>query len=116
MSLGGTIYSNNSNIRITDIGEGETQALLCYTDLITCCKRDGVSGQWYFPNRSFVRTGQGDYDVYRNRGDRVVRLNRRNNATHPTGKFCCVVSDATSMDVTICANISKLKIVIMMLC
>jgi hypothetical protein len=36
-----------------------------------------------------------------------VRLNRRNNAMSPTGPFCCVVPDATSITKTTCIYIGE---------
>ena len=108
LSLGS---GNNSDVLLTDIGEGDS-ALSCFTDLTQCCRDsdtvgEGGLGEWLSPNGSLVQvSGAGD-DFYRNRGQSVVRLNRRNNATSPTGQFCCVVPDATYTMVTICTNIGK---------
>ena len=53
-------------------------------------------GEWYFPNNgSAVRVGGSRDSIYRNRGPSVVRLNRRNNATMPTGVFRCEIPDAS---------------------
>ena len=103
---------NNSNIPLEDIGEGDSEALLCYTDLIQCCRakdtlHDSLLGEWIFPNGSVVQVGtnRSGSDLYMNRGSSVVRLNRRNNATSPEGVYCCVIPDATFISVTICANV-----------
>ena len=109
---------NNSNILITEIGEGDSKALLCFTDLTGCCHDNDTSedvgtlaiGYWLFPNGSAVREGEGGEDFYTSRGSSVVLLNRRNNASSPEGQFCCVVPDATFTNVTICANLCKRKI------
>ena len=108
LSLGS---GNNTNILITDIGEGD-EALLCYTDLAQCCRGDEMSsrmalGWWFYPNRSSIDSGGFGGDFYRNRDSSLVRLNRRNNATSPVGQFCCVVPDATFTNVTVCANLGK---------
>ena len=107
LSLGS---GNNSNILISNIGEGDSDALLCYTDLTQCCRDvDGMAlGEWFYPNGSEVDVSLSGSDFYRNRGPSLVRLNRRNNATSPKGQFCCVVPDATSTNVTVCANLCKL--------
>ena len=49
--------------------------------------------------------GAGPTAFYRNRGDDgTVNLNRVNNTViMPTGRFCCVISDATSAEVTVCS-------------
>ena len=101
---------NNSNILITDIGEGDSEALLCYTDLAQCCRGietpNGIAlGEWLYPNGSKIATGMSGDDFYWNRGPSLVRLNRRNNATSPEGQFCCVIPDATLTNVT---NLCKL--------
>ena len=36
--------------------------------------------------------GQG---FYRNRGDQLIRLNRRQGATSPTGRYRCEIPDAS---------------------
>ena len=109
LSLDGRMYtSNNSYVVITDIGEGDN-ALLCITDLPICCNRANgrVAGEWVFPNGSLVRLrGDGD-SFYRDRGSSVVRLNRRNNPVSPTGLYCCMVRDATSITQIVCANVGR---------
>ena len=106
LSLLGRAYTtNNSYILITDFGEGDERGLLCFTDLAQCCGRN--QGEWIFPNGSLVRVnGVGD-DFYRSRGSHVVRLNRRNNPTSPTGLYCCEVPDATTNTQRVCANIGN---------
>ena len=104
----------NGDILITDIGEGDSDALLCYTDLTQCCRSHetstdiGALGNWLYPNGSAVPIAPSGNDFYRDRGLSLVRLNRRNNATSPEGLFCCVVPDATFTSVTVCANLCKL--------
>ena len=101
-------YANNSNIHITDIGEGDCGALFCYTDLTECCRDSdtpGALGQWYYPNGSAVGVISDRLDFYVDRGPSVVRLNRRNDAISTTGQFCCEILDATTTNIRICVNI-----------
>ena len=104
-------YANNSNIHITEIGEGDCGALLCYTDLIECCRDSdtpvgvGALGHWHYPNGSAVGMMSDRQDFYVDRGPSVVRLNRRDNAISTTGQFCCEILDATSTNIRICVNI-----------
>ena len=111
LTLGGEIYRNGSNILIGEIGEGDDGALLCVTDLIQCCHGDdrpaGPLGEWFYPDRSLIRVKDSGDDIYRNRGTGIVRLNRRNNATSPTGQFCCVVPDATLTNRITCIDIGE---------
>lgn len=50
-------------------------------------------GQWHFPDGTQVEIRDMLGALYRNRGPSVVRLNRRNNATMPTGMFHCEIED-----------------------
>ena len=105
--LKGRRYANNSYIQINDIGKGQDNALLCFTDLSKCCKSElqGLLGEWFYPNRSAVHLIALNTNFYRNRGPNVIRLHWRNYSMTPTGEFCCVVPDAASVNITICVNI-----------
>ena len=73
------------------------------TDRVECCRSTfGGGGEWYFPNTSQVGTVGGGGDFYRNRDQRVVRLNRRNNAMMPTGSFCCTIPDRNNVMQRLC--------------
>ena len=111
LSLRGTTFSNNSVVSITDIGDGE-DALLCHTDNTQCCRvRDNLPdrvafGLWFFPNGDEV--GNDDGDFFRNRGESIVRLNRRNNAHSPTGRYRCEIPDASSEEQTLYVDVGEL--------
>lgn len=118
LSLKEAVYPNNSHILITEIGETNTSfspppnsnnGLQCITDRMPCCRApQNRAGEWFFPNGSAVPLlGGGATAFYRNRGDDgTVNLNRLNSdVMMPTGRFCCVVPDATSTSVTVCSNI-----------
>ena len=111
----GKTYPNNSNILITDIGEGDSGAVLCKTNLYNCCKsrqanNSGALGGWSYPNSSSVSTGQSNKEsnLYNNRDRSVVRLNRRGNSSSPTGKFCCEIPDASYTFIMMCVNLGEL--------
>ena len=84
-SLRGTTYQNNSLVALEDIGDNDTLALLCMTDLAACCRTPHSTaplGNWFFPNGTGVPNsyidGQGlMWNFYRNRGQTVVRMIRR---------------------------------------
>ena len=99
----GCIVEENGSVSITDIGENDT-GVLCMTDKEGCCGdvRFGRAGEWFFPDNQRIGTVGGDGDFYRNRGQGVVRLNRRNNAMMPTGLFCCEIPDRDSVTRRLC--------------
>ena len=112
LSLKGVVYPNNSVILITEIEQTNTTSnngLQCITDRRPCCATEAtMAGEWLFPNDGGMVPTLGSTETFfRTRGDDgTVNLNRLNNdVMMPTGRFCCVVLDVTSTDVTICANI-----------
>ena len=107
------VYPNNSVILITEIEQTNATSnngLQCITDRRPCCAtQPNRHGEWLFPNGSLVASIVHGKTYFRNRGDDgTVNLNRLNSAVMiPTGRFCCVVPDATSTDVTLCVLIGK---------
>ena len=107
-SLRGTTYHNNSLVALEDIGESDSTALLCVTDLTGCCRPSDtgqfghVIGNWFFPNESSVPsdlvndTSNLRWAFYRSRGPMVVLLHRRRGGM--TGIYRCEISD--TMNVT----------------
>ena len=107
------VYPNNSVILITEIEQTNATAnngLQCITDRRPCCaSQPNRAGEWLFPNGSTVPVQSITTTFYRTRGDDgTVNLNRlSSDVMMPTGRFCCVVPDATSTDVTLCVLIGK---------
>ena len=107
----GVTYANNSAIDINEVGE-EENAVLCRTDLTTCCGNTGGEtrqGHWRYPDGTLVDNNASGDDIYRDRGTMVVGLHRRNSATTPTGQYCCEVP-------TMANPSSNAKICIILLC
>ena len=103
------MYLPGDNVLITDIGEvgleeagfgraDPGRSLVCATRNINarCCRpRDDNHfsnrvGEWHFPNGSVVFPRR-IRDFVRRAFTREVRLERRNNAMSPTGKYECRV-------------------------
>ena len=86
---------------LEDIGE-ERDALLCITKFTACCipsytSENGTAlGNWFFPNGTRVPS-KGD--IYRNRGQMVVRLNRIRGGEE--GIYHCEIPDAMNVIQTI---------------
>ena len=96
LSLKGAAIASDGYVDANDIGE-YNNALHCKTNKTDCCAYNRA-GEWFFPNGSQVRIlayfhhSSHDY-YYRNRDQRVVRLNRFRNPPEK-GHFQCEVPNA----------------------
>ena len=93
--LNGNIFINNSVVNFLDVGEGDS-ALLCKTDKAECCGTvPNRYGEFYYPNggRVPVIGRAGETGLYRNRGNHLIRLNRREGAVSPRGRYRCEIPD-----------------------
>ena len=117
LSLKRVVYSNNSVIYITEIGETNpdtnlNNGLQCITDRMPCCRSLAVrAGEWYMytPQRTIVPGPSLSVNFYRSRGynDGTVNLNRNSGAMMPTGLFCCEVPNAAGDNEILCVYIGK---------
>ena len=96
-SLKGTTYQNNSIVTLEDIG-GENDSLLCMTNLTACCKPSSTEN-WFFPNATKVQGMSALWDIYRNTGKMVVRLNRIRGGED--GIYRCEIPDSMNLIQTI---------------
>ena len=107
------VYPNNSVILITEIGETNdtsNNGLQCITDRRPCCATvPNRHGEWFFSDNGVVPNEASATTFFRNRGDdRTVNLNRLNSdVMMPTGRFCCMVLDATDVNISTCVTVSK---------
>ena len=92
-SLRNITYQNNSIVMIEDIGEHD-DALLCMTDL-TKTNSSNAFGNWFFPDGTVIPS-DNQSDIYRSRGEMVVRMHRRRGGEE--GIYRCEIPD--SMNVT----------------
>ena len=103
-SLNGTTYQNNSLVTLEDIGE-KNASLLCMTNFTACCRppytgENGSSlGNWFFPNETRVFSNNYSSDLYRDRGQMVVRMNRRGDGEE--GIYYCEMPDSMNVNQTI---------------
>ena len=99
--INGEIYYNNSAVLISEIGEGDN-AIYCRTDKVDCCgTRPNRFGEFYYPNGVEVPVSAQRHGFYRNRGEQIVRLNRREGVGSPTGTYRCEVPNANGETVKI---------------
>ena len=83
---------------LEDIGGDDDDALLCITNQTACCRppfRSHTIGSWYFPNGTRIPSIGEKQDVYRSRGQMVVRMHRRRGGVE--GIYRCEIPGA--MDV-----------------
>ena len=104
-SLNGTTYQNNSLVTLEDIGENNT-SLLCLTNFSACCRslkseNRSASGNWFFPNGSRVpsKNTNEQLDFYRDRGQSMVRINRRRGGEE--GIYRCEIPDSMNVQQSI---------------
>ena len=102
-SLTNTTYQNNSIVTLEDIGGGN-HALLCVTNLTTCCRSVDdfpsiAKGNWYFPNGCKVPGSTVERNFFRDRGQRVVKLNHRGGGEE--GIYRCEIPDSRNVSQTI---------------
>ena len=97
-SLSNKTYHNNSRVILEEIGEGH-DALLCVTNLTTCCQLSHTNGNWFFPNGTRVPSHDVNWDIYRTRGHMLVYLHRKRGGME--GNYCCEIPDSTNIMQTI---------------
>ena len=106
--------TNNSEILITDIGEGDSDRLTCHTDLRNCCRNtdtggQGGRGEWYYPDGRVVQNSAAgeDFYIWRN-APQLIWLNRRGetNPLSPTGSYCCMIPTLGG-ERSFCVNIGE---------
>ena len=105
-SLRNTTYQNNSIVILEGIGEDD-DALLCLTNYTACCRSDNETvsalGNWFFPNGTTVpavnESSHQQWDFYSDRGQMVVRLNRRRGGVE--GIYRCEIPVAVNATQTI---------------
>ena len=108
-TLGGRTYLDGDTVLITEIGEGDNAALLCVTDSTNCCASQFV-GEFYYPDGSIVNVRGSQDNLYRNRGDGFIRLNRRNSALSPLGRYRCAIPDSSGVIQSIYIIIGELDV------
>ena len=103
--LRNTTYQNNSNVILEDIGDEVDDALLCITNQTACCRlpysgdMGAALGNWYFPNGTVVFSTGAHSDIYRTRGQMVVRMHRKRGGEE--GIYRCEIPDAMNFTQTI---------------
>ncbi len=84
-----------------DIGD-EDDALLCVTEYENCCSNSVA--RFYYPNGNVVGFSSTS-SLYQNRGEQLVRLNRKDDSLSPTGRYRCDISAGEGVTQSIYINI-----------
>ena len=93
LSLNDISVNNNSDVSISS----DSDPLLCITDSRGCCSSDTqVTGNWFFPNGSLIRTQTTNSGIYVRRGPSVVGLYWNDSIikTFPPGEYRCEIPDS----------------------
>ena len=105
--LNGTVYLNNSAVPLLGVGEGD-HALQCRTSRDECCRAlPNRFGDFYYPNGTQIFNERSGYGFYRNRGQKVIHLNRREGVTSPAEKYRCEIPDADGVMKSIFINLME---------
>ena len=96
VSLQGNNYSNNSLVNLTEIGDNKTTALICRTNITSCCKQSVGSktkSDWRYPGGNEVKSRRDtvNQSFTRSRGDGTVFLYRENMSLSPIGIYSCEI-------------------------
>ena len=104
LAIGPTDYPANSEILITEVGPGGgvTPALACFTP-------NPSTTEWYFPDGSIVTLDANGGDIISFIQPTAITLHRRNDATSPTGLYCCG-SPALSLNQRLCITLCEYPI------
>lgn len=95
--------ANGSKVNLSDIGQGNN-ALLFRTDFTNCCQSQMI-GKCYKPNRDEVGVRAAGDQLFRNRGNQLVRLNRQSGNPMESGVYCCEVPKSATEVYRICVDI-----------
>ena len=86
----GNNIPNHSYVDLSTVGNDNTNAVQCHTDLLTCCSSNQGPdlGDWYFPNRNRLPfSGYGN--VYEHRGAQVVVVRYTGGSGGTSGIYRC---------------------------
>ena len=98
------------SVMMTEIGTDQN-ALLCKTNNESCCNlTNNRAGEFFYPNNVEIRIKKESPELYRDRGEQVVRLNRRpdlegDELPRSLRWYCCEVPDACEVQQRICINL-----------
>lgn len=83
---------------MADIGEGDREALICWTPFEGCCKGSTPIGEFYDPDGVQVLLKRDDEATYRNRGTQYIRLNRQKETDNLGEYECCIPNGCGEME------------------
>ena len=96
VSFMGQTLVNHSYVDISQVGNNVSgsDSIQCHTDLSTCCRgqQGPHRGDWYFPDGNRLLFSMDVSDIYEYRDAQRVELRHRNNASGPTGIYCCSIA------------------------
>ena len=76
-----------------------------------CCQSPSAYGEWYDPEGMPLMENSVELQSHRDNNGNINLFRVNNDFMSPTGRFCCVVEDATNISQTLCINIGELDVV-----
>ena len=111
LSIGGTVYTNNTALSFSLIGEGSS-ALTCHTELSTCCREQdnlngGALGGWRGPGGDIPEASDASPSegFYVTRNISTISLNRCRNEMLARGLYCCTIPRTSGTNQTFCVDV-----------
>ncbi|XP_064386173.1 uncharacterized protein LOC135334783 [Halichondria panicea] len=113
LSIGGTVYTNNTALSFSLIGEGSS-ALTCHTELSTCCREQdnlngGALGGWRGPGGDIPEASDASPSegFYVTRNISTISLNRCRNEMLARGLYCCTIPRTSGTNQTFCVDVQE---------
>ena len=104
------MYPNGTRIHLSRFGDGDGAALIFKTENPNCCKTQRL-GECYYPNGDLVKVRAAGDELYRNRGQQLIRLNKKGYSFYgrkaAAGLYCCVVPNKDNFSHEVCVNIVR---------
>ncbi len=109
LSRGSSAIVNNSALSLATIGEGSS-ALICHTELTTCCRGEDNNGGdalggWRGPNGGNIPDSKTD-GFYVSRGMSSISLNLAEGSSEVAGTYCCQVPRESGANTTHCVMVT----------
>ncbi len=109
LSRGSSAIVNSSALSLATIGEGSS-ALICHTELTTCCRGEDNNGGdalggWRGPNGGSIPDSNTN-GFYVSRGMSSISLNLAEGSSEPAGTYCCQVPRESGATTTHCVMVT----------
>ena len=103
MFINGTPVPNHGYVLLEQIGEVDSETLVCVTNNTECCSNETVTGEWLFPNGSHIPHSSQGLGFYTSKSSQKVHLHRKHGSA--SGIYRCEIPDTSGVQQTLYAGI-----------